>query len=171
MHEVQIEVVLLSVSADSAGAQLSWRVARGDLPAGCRPDARARELAGLSTKVPTATVVHSTSWRPAPDGLILTYAVLPDPDPAGGAVQAVPADATVVCSADAATPTPLVIKVEHVLAHALRHLPLVARTSPAVAAAVAEHPALWHAVVAHTPDVAVSSSASEPQRAQRGDLR
>jgi hypothetical protein len=151
VHEVQIEVVLLSVSDDS---QLKWRVARGDLPTGCRPDARARELAGLGTDVPATTVVHSTSWRPTPGGLTLTYAVLPDPDPAGGAVQAVPADAKVVCSADVAAPSPPVVAVEHVLAHALRHLSLVARTSPAVVAAAAAHPTLWHAVVARTPDVA-----------------
>ncbi|MGH3919748.1 MAG: hypothetical protein ACRDRY_16455 [Pseudonocardiaceae bacterium] len=89
-----------------------------------------------------------------PGGLILTYAILPDPDPDDGAVPAVPADARVVCSADAAAPSPPVVAVEHVLAHALRHLSLVARTSPAVVAAVAAHPKLWHAVVAHTPDVA-----------------
>ncbi|MGH3870411.1 MAG: hypothetical protein ACRDSR_02685 [Pseudonocardiaceae bacterium] len=151
MHDVQIEVVLLSVSDD---AQLRWRVAHGYLPTGCRPDAAARELAGLGSAVPPATVVHSTSWRPTPQGLILTYAVLPDPDPDSGAGHAVPADARIVCSADAAAPTPAVVAVEHVLAHALRHLSLVARTSPAVAAAVATHPRLWHAVVAHTPDVA-----------------
>ncbi|MGH3777553.1 MAG: hypothetical protein ACRDRR_17800 [Pseudonocardiaceae bacterium] len=151
MHDVQIEVVLLSLSDD---ARLRWRVARGDLPTGCRPDARARELAGLGTDVPTATVVHSTSWRPTPGGLILTYAILPDPDPDLGAVHAVPADARVVCSADPAAPSPPVVAVEHVLAHALRHLSLVARTSPAVVAAVATYPKLWHAVVAHTPDVA-----------------
>ncbi|MGH3899271.1 MAG: hypothetical protein ACRDTA_13730 [Pseudonocardiaceae bacterium] len=151
MHDVQIEVVLLSVSDD---AQLRWRVVRGDLPAGCRPDARARELAGLGTTVPTATVVHSTSWRPTPDGLILTYAILPDPDPDDGVAHAVPADAKVVCSPDAAVPTPAAVDVEHVLAHALRHLSLVARTTPAVIAAVAAHPKLWHAVVTRTPDVA-----------------
>lgn len=151
MHEVQIEVVLLSVSDD---AQLRWRVARGDLPTGCRPDARARELGGLGTTVPTATVVHSTSWRPTPGGLILTYAVLPDPDPADGTVHAVPADDKIVCSADAAAPSPPVVAVEHVLAHALRHLSLVARTTPAVVAAAAAHPRLWQAVVACTPDVA-----------------
>lgn len=150
MHEVRIEVVLLSVSEDD---QLRWRVASGDLPAGCWPDARARELAGLSIVMP-ATVVHSTSWRPTAGGLILTYAVAPDPDPAEGTVRAVPADAQVVCSADAAAPTPAVVAVEHVLAHALRHLSLVARTSPAVMAAVDAHPRLWHAVVVHTPDVA-----------------
>ncbi len=151
MHEVQIEVLLLSVSL---GDQLSWRVVGGDLPAGCRPDSRVRELAGLGADVPTATVVHSTSWRPTAAGLILTYAVLPDPDPAGAVVHAVPADATVACSADAAAPTPPEVAVEHVLAHALRHLSLVARTSPAVVAAVNSHPRLWHAVAAHTPDVA-----------------
>ncbi|MGH3609373.1 MAG: hypothetical protein ACRDRD_14960, partial [Pseudonocardiaceae bacterium] len=133
---------------------LRWRVAHGSLPTGCRPDALARELAGQGTTVPTATIVHSTSWRPVPDGLILTYAALPDPAPAEGAVRAVPADATVLCSADTAAPTPPAISVEHVLAHALRHLSLVARTNPAVIAAVDSHPQLWHAVVAHTPDVA-----------------
>jgi hypothetical protein len=151
VHAIQIEVLLLSVSRDD---QLRWRVVRGDLPPGCRPDARARELAGLGAGLPTATVVHSTSWRPNANGLILTYAVLPDPDPAEATVRAVPADATIVCSADAAAPTPPAVTVEHVLAHALRHLSLVARTSPAVVAAADSHPRLWHAVVAHTPDVA-----------------
>ncbi len=151
MHAIRIEVLLLSVSRDD---QLRWRVVRGDLPPGCRPDARARELAGLGADLPTATVVHSTSWRPNANGLILTYAVLPDPDPAEATVRAVPADATIVCSADAAAPTPPAVTVEHVLAHALRHLSLVARTSPAVVAAADSYPRLWHAVVAHTPDVA-----------------
>ncbi len=151
MHAIRIEVLLLSVSRDD---QLRWRVVRGDLPPGCRPDARARELAGLGADLPTATVVHSTSWRPNANGLILTYAVLPDPDPAEATVRAVPADATIVCSADAAAPTPPAVTVEQVLAHALRHLSLVARTSPAVVAAADSYPRLWHAVVAHTPDVA-----------------
>ena len=151
MHEVRVEVLLLSVSEDD---RLRWRVAYGDLPTGCRPDARARELAGLGPVMPAATVVHSTSWRPIAEGLILTYAVVPDPDPAEGTVCDVPADAQVVCSVDAAAPTPAVVAVEHVLAHALRHLSLVGRTSPAVVAAVDSHPLLWHAVVAHTPDVA-----------------
>lgn len=151
MHKVQIEVILLSVSDDT---QLSWRAAYGDLPAGCRPDARARELAGLGAHVPRATVVHSTSWRPTAGGLILTYAVAPDPSPAAGTVRAVPARGHIVCSPDAAAPTPAAVDLEHVLAHALRHLSLVARTTPAVMAAAKAYPRLWHAVVAHTPDVA-----------------
>lgn len=151
VHDVQIEVMLLSVSED---AQLRWRVTSGDLPAGCQPDARARQLAGLDAEVPTATVVHSTSWRPTPAGVILTYAVLPDPDPDAGTAQAVSADASIACSADAAAPTPAVVASEHVLAHALRHLSLVARTNPAVVAAVDAHPQLWHAVISHAPGVA-----------------
>ncbi|MDQ4092640.1 MAG: hypothetical protein M3143_04285 [Actinomycetota bacterium] len=155
MHDVQIEVVLLSVSVPASGdAQLRWRIARGELPAGCRPDTRARELAGLDTNVPTATVVHSTSWRHGPAGLVLTYAVLPDPDPAEDTVHAVPADAHIICSADAAAPTPPAVAVEHVVAHALRHLSLVGRTCPTVAIAVDVHSQLWHAVNAHAPDVA-----------------
>lgn len=151
MHDVQIEVVLLSISDDG---QLRWRVVGGELPTGCQPDARARELAGLGTDLPAAVVVHSTSWRPTARGLILTYAVLPDPDPADGAVHAVPPDAAIACSADASAPTPAVVGVEHVLAHALRHLSLVARTSPAVTAAVAKYPRLWDAVLACAPSVA-----------------
>lgn len=151
MHKVQIEVILLSISDDT---QLRWRVAHGDLPAGCRPDTQARQLAGLSASVPPATVVHSTSWRPTASGLILTYAVAPDPNPAAGTVRAVPAQTHIICSPDAATPTPAAVDLEHVLAHALRHLSLVARTTPAVMTAAEAYPALWHAVVAHTPDVA-----------------
>jgi hypothetical protein len=151
VHTVQIEIILLSISDDD---QLSWRATRGELPAGCRPDTRARELAGLGAHLPTATVVHSTSWRPTPGGLILTYAVAPDPDPGAGTVSAVPADAHILCSPDAAAPTPAAVALEHVLAHALRHLSLVARTTPAVMSAAEEYPRLWHAVVSHTPDVA-----------------
>jgi hypothetical protein len=151
VHKVQIEVILLSVSDDT---QLTWRAARGDLPAGCRPDDRARELAGLGAQVPIGTVVHSTSWRPTPGGLTLTYAVAPDPDPTKGTVSAVPAHAHILCAADASAPTPSAVAVEHVLAHALRHLSLVARTTPAVMAAADAYPRLWHAVTAHTPDVA-----------------
>lgn len=151
MHQVQIEVILLSVSDDAA---LRWRVVRGDLPSGCRPDERARELAGLVLSAPTGTVVHSTSWRPTPGGLILTYAVLPDPAPIEIALRTVVDDLTIACSTDAAAPTPPVVAVEHVLAHALRHLSMVARTSPAVMEAAGACPLLWHAVLTHTPDVA-----------------
>lgn len=150
MHEVQIEVLLLSIADD----QLRWRVTCGDLPTGCLPDVRARELAGLAAGVPAGTVVHSTSWRPAAGGLILTYVVLPDCEPAQHAVQPVPAEATVVSSADAAAPSPAVVAIEQVLAHALRHLSLVVRTSATVLAAADQHPRLWHTVVAHNPEVA-----------------
>lgn len=103
VHEVRIEVILLSIADDD---QLRWRVAGGELATGCGPDARARELAGLGATVPTATVVHSTSWRPTTAGLVLTYAVVPDPNPAEGTVAAVPSDPTIISSADTATPSP-----------------------------------------------------------------
>ena len=86
--------------------------------------------------------------------MILTYAVLPDPFPTDGTIRLVPADATVACSADAAAPTPPAVAIEHVLVHALRHLSMVARTSPELAAAIEAYPRLWHAVGAYTPDVA-----------------
>lgn len=147
MHDVQIEVVLLSVPR----GRLAWRVERGDLPNGVRPDARARELAGVRAGH-ADVVVHSTSWRPVPGRLVLTYAVLPDPDPT--AARPVPAGLRILCSGDVSAPTPPAVDVEHVLAHALRHLSLVARTSPDVVAATAVHPLLWDAVLAHAPGVA-----------------
>ncbi|HYZ08691.1 MAG TPA: hypothetical protein VE709_08965 [Pseudonocardiaceae bacterium] len=147
MHDVQIEVVLLSVPR----GRLAWRVARGNLADGVRPDARARQLAGLGAGS-AGVVVHSTSWRPASGGLVLSYAVLPDPDPAGA--RPVPTGVQIVCSGDVSAPSPPVVDVEHVLAHALRHLSLVARTSPDVVAATAAHPLLWDAVLAHAPGVA-----------------
>ena len=147
MHDVQIEVVLLSVPR----GRLAWRVERGDLPDGVRPDARARELAGLGA-ARAEVVVHSTSWRPASGRLVLTYAVLPDPDPTPA--RPVPVGMRILCSGDVSAPTPPAVEVEHVLAHALRHLSLVARTSPDVVAATAAHPLLWDAVLAHAPGVA-----------------
>jgi hypothetical protein len=159
VQEVHIEVLVLSVSQDD---ELQWRVVSSELVEGYSPDARARELAGLDSPAPPGTVVHSTSWRPTGGGLILTYAVLPDPDPAWDSVRAVPAQAHIVCSADAAAPTPAVVAIEHVLAHALRHLSLVAQTSPAVMAAVQTHPRLWQAVLAHTPDVAGQLVGAQP---------
>jgi hypothetical protein len=57
---------------------------------------------------------------------------------------------------------PAVVAIEHVLAHALRHLSLVAQTSPAVMAAVQTHPRLWQAVLAHRPDVAGQLVGAQP---------
>lgn len=41
----------------------------------------ARDLAGLGTD--PAALLHSTSWRFRLDKVVLTYAAVPDPDPAG----------------------------------------------------------------------------------------
>lgn len=150
MHDVRIEVLLLSIRDN----QLRWRTVSGDLPRGCHPDARARELAGFGIEPPATAVIHSTSWRITPAGLVLTYVVLPDPDPPRDGEHSVPADARIVCSGHAAVPSPPIINVEHVLAHALRHLSLLVRTNPEVNSAIATHPQLWHAVMACPPDVA-----------------
>lgn len=151
MHDVRIEVLLLSISAD---AQLRWRVVTGDLQTGYHPDARVRELAGVGSSPPPTLVVHSTSWRQTKDALVLTYVVLPDPDPAAGTTQAVPPECHIASSGDAAAPTPRLVDLEHVLAHALRHLSLVARTTPELNTAVATDNELWHAVMKRRPDVA-----------------
>src|SRR5919201_881087 len=76
---VTVEAVLLS----TRHGQLHHRVRARELPDGGHPDDLARDLAGFATGVPDpARLLHSTSWRYAGDRVVLTYAALPDPDPA-----------------------------------------------------------------------------------------
>lgn len=132
---VEIEVVLLR----PLGAGLGYRTLRAPLD-GAAPDRAALELAG-----PARTVCHSTSWRHvAPATLVLTYAVLPDPDPACAAVPLLaPA---VLSSGDAVRPGPADLDGHHVAAHAVRHLALLSHQDPTIAATVARDRALWDVV-------------------------
>jgi hypothetical protein len=134
-HVTIVEVVLLS-AADGA---LRYRTVSATLPPGPHPDDLARNLAGLTLCTPGATL-HSTSWRFADDSVVLTYAALPDPAPAG--TRPLAPDRMVIGAA-ALAPSPPRVDADAVAAHAARHLALLANTDAVVAAAATEQPELW----------------------------
>ncbi|HJT03260.1 MAG TPA: hypothetical protein VJ757_06480 [Pseudonocardiaceae bacterium] len=150
VHEVQVEVVMLSV-LDGAG--LGWPVASGNLPAGCHPDARAQEPAGLGARIPTRDgraldLVATRGWWADPD---LRGGAGPRPGPGRGPAGPGRCGRGLLdgcrgadsCGGNGGGRA----------GHALRHLSLVTRTSPAVVEAADVYPLLWRAVVAHSPDV------------------
>ena len=78
--------------------------------------------------------------------MVLTYAAVPDPDPAAGAVDlSAPA---VVCSGDPLRPSPPGLHSHHVAAHAVRHLADLLHRDPGIAEAVrtSRRPEVWDAV-------------------------
>jgi hypothetical protein len=146
------------------GAVLAYRYQIATLPAGDTPDQLARHLAGgVGEPHPKESagavrggircggvrVVHSTSWRYDPTaGVVLTYAALPDPDPAACAQLLL--EPSVVCSGDPLAPAPPLLHDHHVAAHAVRHLADLAERDPAVAATTADPDLtdLWAAILA-----------------------
>lgn len=148
---VVIEVVYLRADMDGR-----WHYRRGaqDLPARTEPDRAARSLAGLDdTAAAPTSVLHSTSWRYDPAGhVILTYAVLPDPDPSAAA-NPLPS-MEIARGEHHAHPTPAALGPDHVAAHAIRHLAWLSSTDPVVAAALGEDGGLRDALAAARPDPA-----------------
>jgi hypothetical protein len=134
-HVTIVEVVLLS----AAGGALRYRTVSAPLPAGPHPDDLALHLSGLTLCTPGATL-HSTSWRFADQSIVLTYAALPDPAPAG-TIPLAP-DRMVIGGA-ALSPSPVRVDADAVAAHAARHLALLCGTDPVIADAAALQPALW----------------------------
>lgn len=140
-HRVSVEVIVLRATA----AGLAYRRRVAPLEPDADPDRAATVLVGGEP-----AVLHSTSWRRDPAGcLLLTYAALPDPRPEHAAVPLV--DTVIAVGQDPRRPSPAVVGVDQVAAHAVRHLELLRRTDPVVAAALGAHPALEVAVAAAEP--------------------
>lgn len=135
-----VEVVLLSACSSA----LRYRTLSAALDG--HPDEVARRLAGLESGL-----LHSTSWRFQRDRVVLTYAALPDPAPAGGAE--VPHDRG-AHSHDPLAPAPPSIHAGDVAAHACRHLAYLRHTDPLVAGQARALPGLWRLIGAFTPAVA-----------------
>lgn len=132
---VEIEVLVLRAS----GAEVGYRTIRGRLQEGEDPDAGALRIVGTSAP----ELCHSTSWRfERPGTVVLSYAVLPDPQPGEPALPL--RSPSVLCSGDPGRPTPPVLHAHHVVAHAVRHLAYLAEHDPAIAA-VATGP-LWSTI-------------------------
>lgn len=132
---VEVEVLVLRAS----GSGLGYRTLRGPLRGGEDPDTGALRMAGTSAP----ELCHSTSWRfERPSTVVLSYAVLPDPQPDEPALPL--HSPSVVCSGDPGHPTPPVLHAHHVVAHAVRHLAYLAEHDPAIAAVATG--ALWSAI-------------------------
>ena len=138
-----VETLLLGVHA----GHLTYRRAQRDLPDNEHPDHIARQLAGL-----TAEMLHSTSWRFAEGRIVLTYAALPDPEPA--TATALGPATPIAIGPDPLTPSPPAINAADVVTHACRHLAFLRHTDPVVAATSHSHPQLWTLLDAYRPDVA-----------------
>ena len=141
-----VEVLLLS----EADGLLRFRSVRERLHPAMHPDDLARGLSGLTACTPGAAL-HSTSWRYADEGVVLTYVALPDPRPLG--TRAVVLDA-MVTGTGPLTPSPVALDLGAVAAHACRHLALLVTTDGDVALAAREMPGLWDLITKLPPAVA-----------------
>lgn len=117
---------------------LAYRRVAGHLGAGETPDLAVARLVGLHDG---DALVHSTSWRPMPDGtIVLTYAVAPEPRPAETATPL--EDLTLASGDEPSRPTPPEVTNDQVAAHAVRHLGFLLDTDPSARAALERDPAL-----------------------------
>lgn len=138
-----VEVLAVSTTAER---RLAYRRAVDHLRRNETPDEAAVRI---SDAPPNGTcLVHSTSWRHTPDAVVLTYAVAPDPHDDREAVE-LPPGGLALRSADPARPGAGLVRIEDVVAHACRHLALLADTDPTVASVAAVHPDLWHTIRVH----------------------
>jgi hypothetical protein len=133
--------VLVEVYAFRCGPALAYRRVADYLGPGETPDLAVARLIGLSGLEGGDAVVHSTSWRPMPDGtIVLTYAVAPDPLPAE---PATPLEDLAIATGDAPSrPTPSEVTKDQVAAHAIRHLGFLMDTDPAARLALERDPLL-----------------------------
>jgi hypothetical protein len=127
---VVVEVVLIRLRA----GVLHHRFTRRALTRDERPDDAALDLA----QVGDGAVCHSTSWRYQDGRVVLTYAVVPDPQPSRSAAALT--EPSVMCSGNPLRPAPADIHDHHVAAHAVRHLAYLADTDPAIAEVAAADP-------------------------------
>jgi hypothetical protein len=140
---VAVEALLLRRLPDG---RLAFRLVSAPASADEDLDRFAHALAGPLDGAGGA-VLHSTSWRvDRPGRLVVTYAALPDPEPALPAVPLV--EPAVVVGPTALRPSPLELHDHHVAAHAVRHLADLAERDPVVRSAAALQPELWAAVAA-----------------------
>jgi len=157
--------------------RLAYRTRTAVLPHGLTPDELARRLTwGVhldQARAPgVGEVVHSTSWRFNPGaGVVLTYVVLPDPDPVAPARTLW--EPAVVCSGDARRPAPPVLHEHHVVAHAVRHLADLAGRDPAIIAAAAELDTadLWAAILLQARQIPTGTHAAAHQQAHAAGRR
>ncbi|GAA0276540.1 hypothetical protein GCM10009539_75440 [Cryptosporangium japonicum] len=117
----------------------------GPLTGSRHPDDVALEVVGQQAP----GLLHSTSWRHTGDGLVLTYAALPDPEPQRTA-QLI-GSRVLAASDDPRRPSPAAIEIEQVAVHACRHLAWLARTDNVAQRVLDGEPALRDAILHWAP--------------------
>jgi hypothetical protein len=131
---------------------LAFTRREGPLEKGENPDPRARQL--VEEGAQQIALIHSTSWRWEPDGrIVLTYVAWIEEGSLGSAARPLPKLAA-PGPVDPLHPRPAEIRELDPLAHGLRHLAFLLRTSLDGAMARALGPSAVAALEKLEPDVA-----------------
>ena len=140
MH-VKVEVILFRLENG-----LKWRRIEGSILTYEHPDETALRLSlvSLDWNEPYHGMCHSTSWRYDTDHVVLTYAILPDPDLS---LPCFPLGNIIAASDDPLRPSPPHLKQEDVAVHALHHIAALSQRDPTVRKQVEKYPELWGAVL------------------------
>jgi hypothetical protein len=148
----RVVVEVFGVGLSENGDGLAFTRREGPLEKGENPDPRARQLAEESGQ--QIALIHSTSWRWEPDGrIVLTYVAWVKEGTLGPAARSLPKLAA-PGPVDPLRPRPAEIRELDPLAHGLRHLAFLLRTSRDGAMARALGPPGVAALQGIEPDVA-----------------
>ena len=148
----RVAVEVFGVGLGGSGDGLAFNRREGPLEKGENPDPRARQLAEEGGQ--QIALIHSTSWRWEPDGrIVLTYVAWVEEGTLGPAARSLPKLAA-PGPVDPLHPRPAEIRELDPLAHGLRHLAFLLRTSRDGAMARALGPPAVTALQRLEPDVA-----------------
>ena len=148
----RVAVEVFGVGLGGSGEGLAFTRREGPLEKGENPDPRARQLA--EERGQEIALIHSTSWRWEPDGrIVLTYVAWVKEGTLGPAARSLP-ELAAPGPVDPLRPRPANIRELDPLAHGLRHLAFLLRTSRDGAMARALGPPAVAAIQRLEPDVA-----------------
>ena len=148
----RVAVEVFGVGLAGSGDGLAFTRREGPLEKGENPDPRAFQLAEEGGQ--QLALIHSTSWRWEPDGrIVLTYVAWVKESTLGPAARSLPTLAA-PRPVDPLRPRPPEIRELDPLAHGLRHLAFLLRTSRDGAMARALGPQATAALQKLEPDVA-----------------
>jgi hypothetical protein len=147
---VAVEVFGVALRGNGEGLEFTRR--EGPLENGANPDPRASQL--IEEGARQVALIHSTSWRWEPDGrIVLTYVAWVREGTLGKAARPLPR-LTAPGPVDPLRPRPAEIRELDPLAHGLRHLAFLLRTSRDGAMARTLGPQAVAALQRLEPDVA-----------------
>ena len=136
MMIVEIEIIVFRQKE-----RLEWRRVEGVIQKDEKPDEAALRLLCLGDGTFDG-MCHSTSWRyESTNRIVLTYAVVPDPDP--GAEASILSGDVIHGSIDPLRPAPPNLRADHTAVHAVHHLAELSRRDVTVKKQVDRYPEIW----------------------------